>query len=477
MMRSRYRTVQYHQVRNGSSFAESPEGKTRAMLNRIVAAREGETRCLLWSFAYFFCLLCSYYTIRPVRDEMGIQGGIENLPWVFTGTLIAMCVAVPIFGGAVARFPRHRLLPLVYAFFILNLLVFFALLKAGIATTHVARAFFIWVSVFNLFVVSVFWSFMADLYTNEQARRLFGFIAAGGSAGAIVGPTMTASLAAPLGPVNLLLVSAVFLALSIVCISRLVRSAAPHESHLVPLRGRPTPQAHERPSPVVRGSDAPIGGGLLAGITLAFRSPYLLGICLYIWLYTILSTFLYFEQARIVAGAISESGARTALFASIDLAVNVLTVLGQVFLTARIVAWLGLSVTLALMPVMVAFGFVTLGLVPVLAVLVIFQVLRRAGNYAIARPAREMLFTVVGREEKYKSKNFIDTVVYRGGDAVGGWVYTGLSSIGFGLSAIAFLAVPVAGLWLVTGLALGRKQEMLRMATIGPAAGAQAQSV
>ncbi|MDX1489103.1 MAG: MFS transporter [Acidiferrobacterales bacterium] len=445
-----------------------------AMLKRIVTINDDETQPLLWSFAYFFCLLCSYYIVRPVRDEMGIQGGVGNLPWVFTGTFVAMLVAVPIFGAAVARFPRHRLLPSVYAFFILNLLVFFALFKSDIAPTYVARAFFIWVSVFNLFVVSVFWSFMADLFTNAQARRLFGFIAAGGSAGAISGPALTASLAGPLGPVNLLLISALFLSLAIVCIHRLVRWAATHENN------PPSPpgpaSVHAPPVNQTRSQDAPIGGGLLTGITLALQSPYLLGICLYIWLYTTLSTFLYFEQAHIVANALDDPEARTALFASIDLAVNALTVLGQVFLTGRIVSRFGLPVTLALIPAAMAIGFTTLGLFPVLAVLVAFQVLRRAGNYAIARPAREMLFTVIAREEKYKSKNFIDTVVYRGGDAVSGWLFAGLTSMGFGLSAIAFLAVPVAAAWLFTGLALGMKQDALQVAPIGGGAGPEARS-
>lgn len=444
------------------------------MLKRIVNIREGEGQLLLWSFAYFFCLLCSYYILRPVRDEMGIQGGVESLQWVFTGTFVAMLAAVPIFGAVVARFPRHRLLPLVYYFFILNLLAFFGLFKSGIATAYVARAFFIWVSVFNLFVVSVFWSFMADLFSNEQARRLFGFIAAGGSAGAILGPAITALLAAPLGPVNLLLLSTLLLGLAVVCIHRLVRLGPRYGNHAPARREQTSSEAQptsERDSPNAR-----IGGGVLTGIKLTFQSPYLLGICLYIWLYTTLSTFLYFEQAHIVAEAFTESASRTTLFATIDLSVNTLTVLGQVFLTGRIVTRFGLPVTLAFVPAVVALGFMTLGLFPVLAVLVVFQVLRRAGNYAIARPAREMLFTVVGREEKYKSKNFIDTVVYRGGDAVSGWLFAGLAGMGLGLSGIAFIAVPVAATWLITGLAVGKKQEVLRGAARGRVACAPVQS-
>jgi AAA family ATP:ADP antiporter len=444
------------------------------MLKRIVTVTEEEFQPLLWSFAYFFCLLCSYYILRPVRDEMGIQGGVESLHWVFTGTFVCMLIAVPIFGAAVARLPRHRLLPFVYYFFIFNILSFFVFFKTGVATPYVARAFFIWVSVFNLFVVSVFWSFMADLFTNVQARRLFGFIAAGGSAGAIAGPALTATLAAPLGPVNLLPISALFLGLAIVCIHRLTRWSTTHEGNpALPPEGAST---HKPQADNVRSGDAPVGGGILTGVTLALRSPYLLGICLYIWLYTTLSTFLYFEQAHIVANAFTSSAERTALFASIDLAVNVLTVFGQVFLTGRIVARFGLPATLALIPALVALGFVTLGLFPVLAVLIAFQVLRRAGNYAIARPAREMLFTVIGREEKYKSKNFIDTVVYRGGDAVSGWVFAALTALGFGLSAIAYLAVPVAAVWLVTGLALGKKQDVLQVAAMDGVTGTEVRS-
>jgi ATP:ADP antiporter, AAA family len=411
---------------------------------RVIQVREQEVRGLLLSFAYFFCLLCSYYILRPVRDEMGIQGGVENLKWMFTGTFLAMLAAVPIFGWAAARFPRAKLLPVVYGFFIINLLIFFALLQSGIERAYVAQAFFIWVSVFNLFVVSVFWSFMADLFSNQQARRLFGFIAAGGTVGALTGPSLTAALAVPLGPVNLLLISGVFLTLAITCIFGLLRWVE-------------DPRAQE---PTRQGSEA-LGGGIWAGVTALLRSPYLLGISLYIVLYTALSTFLYFEQARIMAAEISSSSERTAVFALMDLAVNVLTLLAQLFVTGRIVQRLGVAAALAGVPALVAAGFVILAVLPTLAVLIAFQVLRRAAEYAVARPAREILFTVVSRESKYKAKNFIDTVIYRGGDAASGWLFAGLAALGLGLSGIAIAAVPIAAAWLVTGLLLGRKQEVL----------------
>lgn len=419
------------------------------ILQRVVSVEPHEISALFWSFAYFFSLLCGYYILRPLRDEMGIAGGVENLQWVFTGTFITTLAAVPFFGYVSARLPRQRLLPLVYYFFIANILIFYLLFNTAVGQAYVARAFFVWTSVFNLFVVSVFWSFMADLFTNVQARRLFGFIAAGGSAGAVTGPSFTALLATRVGPVNLLLISALLLALAVVCIHRLSAWSDQHRT-----RGKGIE--------IRSASREPLGGSPLAGIRLVFGSPYLLGICAFIWLYTSLSTFLYFTQAQIVAQAFDDPGARTTLFAGIDLAVNTLTITTQVLVTNRLMKWLGLPRTLALVPLLMIVGFIALGVAPVLPVLIAFQIVRRAGNYAVARPAREVLFTVVAREAKYKAKNFIDTVVYRGGDALSGWVFVGLNQLGLGLSAIALVAVPIAALWFVTGLVLGRKQERLR---------------
>jgi AAA family ATP:ADP antiporter len=340
---------------------------------------------------------------------MGIAGGVEQLHWLFTGTFVAMLTVVPLFGWVSARFPRRRFLPYVYYFFIGNLLLFFVLFQADITATWVARAFFIWASVFNLFVVSVFWSFMTDIYTNAQARRLFAFIAAGGTAGALAGPVLTTSLSLTLGPVNLLLLSAVFLGLAVVCIHRLN-----------------TWQHHEVEADASLGEtnmgDTPLGGSIWAGIRLVAGSPYLLGICVLMLLFTTLATFLYFQQATIIRDSFANASERTAVFAAMDLAVNTLTLFFQMFLTGRLVKWLGLPWTLALVPVLLGAGFFMLGMAPVLMVLVVVQVVRRAGNYAVMRPTREMLYVVLGREEKYKAKNFIDTVVYRGtaGGGVGG---------------------------------------------------------
>lgn len=428
-------------------------------LRRLVAAEPHEVAALAWSFAYFFCLLCGYYILRPLREEMGIAGGVKNLPWVFTGTFIAMLAAVPLFGALTAHFPRRRFLPTVYLFFIANILIFYALFESGLDRAWVARAFFIWVSVFNLFVVSVFWSFMVDLYTEAQARRLFGFIAAGGSAGAIAGPAITTLLAAPLGPINLLLVSSAFLAGALACIRALIRWA-----HSEAARAAAHPD---------RTADAPLGGGVLAGVTLLARSTYLLGIALFIFLFTMLGTFAYFTQAHIVAGAYSDPAQRTALFAAIDLGVNVLTISVQVFVTGRLLTRFGLGPTLATVPVVSAVGFVALGVAPILPVLVAFQIARRAGEYALTRPAREVLFTVVGREVKYKAKNFIDTVVFRGGDALSAWIFAGIKGLGLSLAGMAWLAVPITGLYISVALWLARREQVLRANSNAHRTGAQ----
>jgi AAA family ATP:ADP antiporter len=417
-------------------------------LQRFLNVQAQEVQAIFWSFSYFFALLCGYYIVRPMRDEMGIAGGVENLQWLFSATFVAMLAAVPLFGWVSSRFPRRRFLPYLYYFFIANLLVFFFLFQSDVTHAWVARAFFIWVSIFNLFVVSVFWSFMADLFSNEQAKRLFGFIAAGGTVGALVGPVLTTALAIPLGPTNLLLVSACFLLWAAFCVNRLISCTK-----------RPDSGAVHRAAPA--DVEQAMGGGVFAGIQLVARSPYLLGICVLMLLFTTLATFLYFQQAQIIRDHFADPAARTAVFAAMDLAVNTLAIVIQIFVTGRLVKWLGLAVTLALIPLLLGAGFAVLGCAPVLSVLVVVQVIRRAGNYAIMRPAREMLYVVLGREEKYKAKNFIDTVVYRGGDAVSAWVYTGLRAVGFSLGSIAWLAVPVAGLWAWLAYTLGKRQGLI----------------
>ena len=424
-----------------------------ATLRRIARTERGELGISLWSFACFFCVLCGYYVLRPLRDEMGVQGGVENLPWLFSATFAAMLAVVPAFGFAASRLRRRLLVPWTYVFFIANVLVFYGLFSKGVAPAAVARVFFVWVSVFNLFVVSLFWSLMADLFRPEQAARLFGFISAGGSCGALAGPTLTASLAAPLGTANLLLVSCVFLGSALVCIRALVRSAG--SAGRADSSGKASAPADS------------IGGTTWSGVTEILRSPYLLGIVAYVILYTVLLGFAYLELARMVATTYGDSAQRTALFARVDLAVNVITLLGQLFVVAKLVEKLGVGAALAILPGLGLAGFLVIGLVPVLPVLIAFQILRRAADYAIARPAREMLFTVLKREAKYKSKNFIDTVVFRGGDAASGWVYAALKGLGLGLAGLAATAIPGAILWLVLGLWLGKRHARMKSGHAG----------
>jgi AAA family ATP:ADP antiporter len=420
-------------------------------IERLVNIEPQEGRALFWSFSYFFTLLCSYYIIRPLRDEMGVAGGVENLQWLFTGTFLVMLAIVPVFGWVTSRYRRSQFLPAIYVFFILNLFGFYLLFQSDLAHVHIARIFFIWTSVFNLFVVSVFWSFMTDLYSDAQAKRLFGFIAAGGTAGALTGPALTTLLAIPLGPTNLLLLSAAFLGWAVLSIQRLIRLNA------TTLRNNKAGQEKESENTM----NQPLGGGVLAGIRLVLQSPYLLGIAVLMVLFTTLSTFLYFQQAQIVRDSFASSAERTTVFAAIDLAVNGLTIIIQVFLTSRLVKSLGLAWTLALVPIMLCVGFLVLAFAPVLMVLVVVQVIRRAGNYAVMRPAREMLYVVLDRESKYKAKNFNDTVVYRGGDAVAGWIYAGLRSLGLSLSHMALIAVPLAAIWAVVAYRLGKQQTRL----------------
>jgi AAA family ATP:ADP antiporter len=406
------------------------------MKSLLSSVHPGEGKALCWSFAYFFCLLAGYYVLRPLRDEMGVAGGVRNLQWLFTATFVAMLAAVPLYGALVARLPRRRLIPFVYHFFAANIALFWLLLALDVEKVYVARAFFVWVSVFNLFAVSVFWSFMADLYSPEQGKRLFALIAAGGTAGALAGPALTVGLAELLGPTHLLLVAALFLEVAVLCVRRI----------------EVTSSENEVPGKKVEA----IGGGWLEGFALLARSPYLAGIAAWVGLLSIAATFLYFQQASIIAAASDDPAVRTRMFASVDLAVGLLTLAVQFFATGKLIARFGIGAALALLPLVFAAGFAALAAAPTLAVVVAFQALQRTANFAIANPAREMLFTVLAREEKYKAKNVIDIVVVRAADAAGGWVFSALRALGMELRATALAAIAIAALCLALALALGK---------------------
>ncbi len=309
-----------------------------------------------------------------------------------------------------------------------------------------ARVFFVWVSVFNLFAVAVFWSFMADLFTSEQGKRLFGFIGAGGTAGGLLGPVITIALSVPLGPANLLLAAVVLLELAVFCVHRLERCANATQG----------PRRDERR----------VGGSAWAALPELIRSPYLLGVGAWVSLLSFGATILYFAQANIVSATVQGAGAQTRLFASIDLAVGLLTLATQVFATGPLLKRFGTGVTAGALPAVYIVGFAVLALAPALAVVLTFQVVQRWANFAIANPARQVFFTVVGREEKYKAKNLIDVVIYRGSDALYGWVFDSLQALGLKLGAIALFALPVAAGWLVLSAALGRTQQR-RAARLG----------
>lgn len=417
---------------------------------RWVKVEAGERVPLLWSFVYFFCLLCGYYMLRPVRDEMAIEGGVQHLPWMMTGTFLTLLLATPLFGFLSARLPRARLLLSVYAFFIGHLLLFFAAMTAQWHPEWIARAFFVWLSVFNLFVVSVFWSFMADVFSPAQGVRLFGVIAAGGSTGAIAGPVLTTGVTYLFPVPSLMLVSAGWLAICGICIYRLDRWAAAHSAH-----GNAT-------------GEVPLGGSMWAGIRAVAASPYLLGICAYLFLLTMSATALYMEQAALVGREIPSPETRTRLFAGLDFIVNVLTFVMQVWVTNRLVVRFGLGAALLVLPLVTAAGFAAIVVSPLLPVFLTLTVARRVGEYAIAKPAREVLFTVLNREDKYKAKNFIDTAVSRGGDASTGWLVSGVKALGATTGIMAGALVPLMLVWGWIGWRLGREEAVLQRGQTSP---------
>jgi AAA family ATP:ADP antiporter len=414
------------------------------LLRRLVLLEEGEAPALLWSALYFFLLLFGFYLLRPVREAIGIARGADKLPWLMTGTLLAMVLANPVFATLVSRLPRRRFIPLAYRFFALNMLAFF--LAFRFLPNHwgsgLGYAFYIWLSVFNLFVVSVFWGLMSDVWTEHQGGRLFGFIATGGTLGAIAGAALTGaltkgvalgSLRLKVDPLSLLLLSMLTLELAVQCVKRMADLFKLGDS------------AHGEREP---------GPGPLAGLRLIATSRYLQLICAYMLLFTITSTFLYLQQGSIVEQAFRGTAARTAAFARIDLWVNVLTLVTQVLLTGRLITGLGIPVVLAILPVLTLTGFGALWLWPTFGVMALFQVLRRGLHYAVDRPAREVLYIPLGPEERYKSKPFIDTFIYRGGDLLGVWAPTALAALAI---PVGLAAVGCSGLWLGSSLALGRQ--------------------
>jgi len=432
-------------------------GQTAA---RALRATPEELPLVAAAAGYFFLLLCGYYVLRPVRDEMAIQSGLATLPSLMTATFVSMLALSPGFSALAARLPRARLLAGVYCFFAANLVVFFCAFHYGWAPSWVARAFFVWLSVFNLFVVSVFWSLMTDLFSERQAERLFPVISAGGSVGAVCGPTLTGTLVGPLGVANLMLLSAACLLACLGCIrflsrrgdALLERSRAAAEADGAGDAATAPHAERTRDAP-----SAPLGGSALGGIRMVLSSPYLLGISVYILMLTWTSVALYLEAAGAIASQTSSPVERTRLFARIDVIVNLFTFACQMFVTSRVLERLGLAAGLLFLPLLSVAGFGWLAVAPSLAAFVVFVAARRIAEYAVSRPAREALFTILDREAKYKAKNFIDTALTRGGEAASGWTVNAARALGAGAAQLAVVAVPVALVWSAVSLYLARR--------------------
>jgi len=422
-----------------SDEAARPAGRPAKRLG-LLAVRADERPAVIGGFLLFFLLFASYFMLRPVRETFGIAGGVRNLQWLFTGTFVATLAVVPVYGWAASRLPRRRLLPVSY--------LASAVVMAGFATSllidrnniWVGRAFYIWLSVFNLFVISIAWSLMADVLDRDQSQRLFGQVAAGASLGGLAGPLLSGFLVAPLGEAGLLFLSTALLLSTLACVAWLLA----WRDGLGPRADVPAPER--------------IGGSIWGGLKLIVASPYLMAVSAFVLLLTAVSTFLYFEQARIVAATFHDRTSQTQVFSAIDAVVQASTILIQIFLTGQIARRVGVTALLAAVPVVMVLGFVFLAAVPSFAALVLVMLVRRVGEYALVRPGREMLFAPLDSETKYKAKNAIDTFVYRGGDAVSAWLNAWISAIG-STGIAALLGAGIAAVWAGVGLFIGRRHD------------------
>lgn len=415
------------------------------VLGKALGIERHEYVAVAWSFAYFFCVLSSYYILRPVREEMAVGSGPQTIPYLFIATFIAMIFATSIFGWVASRFPRRTFLPWVYLFFISNILIFWFVFSQAVGPgdeyVWLGRIFFVWVSIFNLFVVSVFWSFMADIYTRKQGRRLFGFISSGGSIGAIIGGIVTSSLVTTIGFQNLLPISAGVLLVAVFCIGRL-KAWVHHE--------------HEDDIDRTVESSKPLGGNPFAGVTHLFSSRYFLGIAFMSLVASLLGTALYMFRAELIETAILDPDLRTQFFSNMNVAQNSLALIAQMFLVKQVVTRFGIGRSLVLFPLASIIGFSIVALDPTLMAVAVLDVVRRGLGFGFAKPSTDMLYSVVTPEEKYKTKNAIDTAVYRGSDVVGTWSIKLMSMFGMGMAMISILMLPFAMVSAVVALWLGR---------------------
>jgi AAA family ATP:ADP antiporter len=419
------------------------------LLQRTFRIRPEEVRPVLLSGLLFYTLMTSYNILKPIRDTMGLAGGVRDLENLFLFTLGAMALLAPAVGFLVRQFDREKFIPLAYRFCALNLVVFFLVLRLSDEDSllMIGRVFYVWVSVFNLFVLSLFWAFMADGFGYRRSRRVFGLIAIGGTLGSMLGSGVTRLFIGLLGEANLILLSIVFLEGSV----WLIRYLSPR------FRAAGFHQEDQNGPP----GTASTGSGPLAGISLVFRSSFLGGIGGYIFLYTFIGTLLYFLRSDVIDILIPTRDARTAMFADIYFWTNTLTLAGQLFVTGRFLNRFGAGAALVFLPLAIAAGAALLVATPTLGVLVIFEITRRAGNYTLVKPARETLFTLVDRDVRYKAKNFIDTFIYRGGDAAGALTFKLFGILGVGLTGTALVTVPLSLIWGGVGFYLGRRQKQL----------------
>jgi ATP:ADP antiporter, AAA family len=417
-------------------------------IEKLTGAKGSELKAALLSFVFFFCLLAAYYVLRPIRDEMGNQlvkaFGKTALAELFTYVFITMLAVTPVFGWLTGRFARKKLIPWFHLFFAANLVGFYFYFAVGGSDQNLdlARIFYVWVSVFNLFMISIFWSFMADIFESDQAKRLYGFITAGGTFGAVVGPIITTTLVQELGPKNLMLVSAGFLLVPLVLIQLLLGWERDNQS-----------DSASRAQMVAE--DQPLKGSIISGLSDVVTNPYLSAICLFLLLYSLLSSLLYFAQVDLLLSQVPSSLERTKLLAKVDTVVNLMALAIQIFAFKTLLSKLGTRFMLVAIPLVSVVGFAVFALMPSLMVLLVFGICRRAGEYAVSKPARETLFNVLPPEQKYKAKNVIDTLVHRTGDVSSNWAIAGLTKAGVSLSTLNWAAVPIGAVWFMVAWWLG----------------------
>jgi AAA family ATP:ADP antiporter len=437
----------------------SSEGRQESTFGKIFGAlalvEPQERRAVLIAFFFHFFLLGTWFAVRPVREVMGTVWGADQIAQLWTGTFLGTLVVAPLYGFLASRLKLARFLPFVYGIIIASLLLFYFLFETATHDRMLAGIFYIWASVFNMLIISVFWSVMADFFSRSQSKRLFGILAAGGSVGAALGPLLSAQLSRLVEVHDLLLIGCFGFAIAIVLLLMLER-----EKNRV---------ASAETDNAKTSLNHALGGGIFAGFKTLFSSPYLLMIAAFITLITWVSTFLYVQQVDLIAQAFPSREARLQAFAYLDAVVNVSTILLQLFGTSRLAKRFGVTGMLIINPIVMVFAFTAIALSPVLAVLLGVQLFRRVAEYAFTRPGREMLWAPVDQESKYKAKNVIDTVVYRGGDLSSVWLENGLRAAGLHTAMIALVGVAIAAVWGLVAVLLGRRYERIVLTSEGAA--------